>query len=303
MNLAKKTLNLRIFDESGAEGAANGAGAEGATGDSTNQAGGTQPAAGENNTSHDADGENGTQKTEKELQQEYKNYIRGEGKRFFDQDVQNLLNKRFKEFKTLEGKQEQVLPLLQAIASDYGIENVDDIDAIVKAYVDNDERVMSRASKSGLTLEQQKQFDSIQRERDMLKAKEQNMLAQQRVSEIQKSWEKDAQEIREKYDDPDFSVESAFQDEEFFNLVTKQNVPFMWAYKIRNEEKINAKLIAETEKKVTDNIKARGLRISETAAHQTASANQSVDVSKLSREQLFEYAERAAKGETIDFKK
>lgn len=307
MTLAKKRkMNLRIFDAAaGGEGASTGAqGAGNATGDTTNDTNTQVSTTGDKNSNTDSHAAGATtsnaEKTYEERKAEFDKRIRGEDKEFYDQHVNSIIGKRFKDFKTLENSMNQLQPLLSALAEDLGLENTSDTEAIVKAYLNDEKRLVDRAAKSGLSPEQQKLFDALKSENALLTS-QQNMQAreQERQALIAK-WNREAQDIIDNLDS-DFKLEEAFQNDEFYRMVTSLNVPLKMAYFAAFEDRYNSIISQKAEKKVTDNIKARGQRPPENGSTQ-ATASSEVNISKLTAKERAEYAKRAQRGEVIDFK-
>ena len=80
----------------------------------------------------------------------------------YTKDFQKKWDARHKDYmatKTLNSKQGK---LIERIALKYGIDNVDDLDAIDKAMQADDDLVASRALSNGLTVEQQRYQDDIE---------------------------------------------------------------------------------------------------------------------------------------------
>lgn len=310
MRLKKRKMDLHIFDaaDGGGSAAEGAAGADSAMGDTTTTDTNTQVSDGRGadgtvNNSQDADVNNQTDtnaNNDDEARAAFKARIRGEDKKFFDESVQNVINKRFKETKDLESRLEKFQPLLSAIAEDYGLTDLNDSEAIINAYLNNEQRLMDRASRNGLSVDQQKQFDTMQGELD--KFRQEEAIKQQAANEqaLRTQWANESQEIIENLDS-DFNLDEAFQNDEFYNAVVKQNLPLKMAYFCAFHDKYDAKIAEKAEKKVTDNIKARGSRVAENGTTPQATASSQFNVSNMSGKQIMELAKRAERGERIDF--
>lgn len=307
MKLAKKrTMNLRIFDAAaGGEGASTGAEGAGTMGDTTTTDTNTQVSTpGEDNQNSGnqvaADNTSNAVKSVNERKAEFNKRILGEDKEFFDAKVNSIIGKRFKEYKTMESSYNAVQPLLSAIAEDFGLDSSADAQAIIDAYLNSEQRVIDRATKNGISPQQQKMFDKMQQGINELNSQKQSQSRETEQRNIIDRWNSEAQEIVDGIDS-EFDLDTAFQNEDFFNLVVNQNVPIKAAYISTNMERYNSLIASKAEKRVTDNIKARGQRPAENGSSQ-ATATTSVDVSNLSDEELEKYAQRALRGEVIDFK-
>lgn len=308
MNLAKRRMNLHIFDGPSGEGSGNSAaGAESVTGDTTttdtdtrvSQGDGTESA---NNTQDaNANTKQGSEKTAEEQKAFWDSYRKGEGKQFVDAHIQNIINKRYSETKQYESQLSTLKPLLAAIAEDYGIENSEDMSAVVNAYLNNEQRLIDRAAKNGMSVDQQKRFDNLQNENEVLRQKQALEERAANAGALRAQWDSETQKIVETLD-PDFSLDEAFENQEFYDAVVKQNLPLEMAYFCAFQDRYNEIISAKAEKKVTDSIKARGQRVPENGSGAQATATSQVDLSKLTDKQIDEYAQRALRGEIIDFK-
>lgn len=308
MNLAKRKMDLHIFDGPSGEGSGNGAaGAESVMGDTTTTDTDTQVSQGEgtdstNNTQDaNANTKQGSDNTAKEQKAFWDSYRKGEGKQFVDAYTHNIINKRFSETKQLESQLSTVQPLLAAIAQDYGIEDLTDTSAVVNAYLNNEQRILDRAAKSGMSVEQQKQFDALRTENSQLRQQQAFEQRAANANALRAQWDTETQKIVETID-PDFSLDEAFENQEFYDAVVKQNLPLEMAYFCAFQDRYNELISAKAEKAVTDNIRARGQRVPENGSGSQATATSQVDLSKLTDKQLDEYAKRALKGERIDFR-
>lgn len=308
MNLAKRKMDLHIFDGPSGEGSVNGAaGAESVMGDTTTTDTDTQVSQGEgtdstNNTQDaDANTKQGSDNTAKEQKAFWDSYRKGEGKPFVDAHIQNIINKRYSETKQLESQLSTLQPLLAAIAQDYGIEDLTDTGAVVNAYLNNEQRILDRAAKSGMSVEQQKQFDALRTENSQLRQQQAFEQRAANANALRAQWDTETQKIVETID-PDFSLDEAFENQEFYDAVVKQNLPLEMAYFCAFQDRYNELISAKAEKAVTDNIRARGQRVPENGSGSQATATSQVDLSKLTDKQLDEYAKRALKGERIDFR-
>lgn len=309
MNLAKRKMDLHIFDGPSGEGSGNGAaGAESVMGDTTTTDTDTQVSQGDgtesaNNTQDaNADSKQGSEQTAKEQKAFWDSYRKGEGKQFVDAHTQNIINKRFSETKQLESQLSTVQPLLAAIAQDYGIEDLTDTGAVVNAYLNNEQRILDRAAKSGMSVEQQKQFDALQTENSQLRQQQAFEQRAANANALRAQWDTETQEIINTIDG-EFSLDEAFENQEFYDAVVKQNLPLKMAYFCAFQDRYNELISAKAEKAVTDNIRARGQRVPENGSGSQATATSQVNVSNLSKQQILDYAKRAEQGEIIDFRK
>jgi hypothetical protein len=128
-------------------------------------------------------------------------------------------------------------------------------------------------------------------------------LRQYKIREQTEKWNREISKMQEKYPDFDIDVEMADPD---FRAMLKNNVPLEMVYRTRHMDELISRAVADTEatteRRVTESIRAKGQRPDENGTQSSAGYISGVDVSKLSPQQRREYAERARRGEHIDFR-
>lgn len=290
-------MNLHLFD-GGADGASS---ATSTTGTSDNSTGNTQPEQGEVNNANsikqvaNASHQDGAVTSDDDLgRTQFENYIRGEGKQYYTEATQKMVNARFKETKQLEKNAQAIQPSINALASLYGVDPTD-FNALNEAILNDNKLYEARAKENGVTVEVQKKFDTIERRNQELEQSEQQRQQEQRRQEILDNWRNESEELKKDY--PDFDLDTALDtSKDFFDLVVR-GIPIRNAYQAVFSEQF----AKNVEKKITDNIRARGVRPSENGASSNATATQRFDVGKLTPAQRREYANRASRGEVITF--
>lgn len=323
-------VNLALFDGNAAGGAAPGttASGEGATqsqgnvanvnsrnlaksgksGDYSNVVFGKQPATvgGSNNPSaagkSDAQ-DAGASNTREARRKAYDEFIKGEGKEFYTEDTQAMINKRFaKEMRTigeLEAHKQQTQPILDMLMQRY---NVTDIAGLQNA-IDNDNDYWTKAAEeAGMDVQAFKNYEKLKLERaTLLKAEQLRNNAQKAQEQLQK-WDEEAKVLQEKFPDFDLSVEAKNAD--FLSLI-ERSVPMEQAYRLVHMDELMSNAVqtatATTEKKVVDNLRAKGARPPENGTASQSAFTVKSDVSKLTREDRAEVVRRAARGEVISF--
>lgn len=298
MNLFEKpyaVMNLHLFDGGASSASAAAAGAESGT---NSNADGTQSATGENNAQQDAAVKNPdvvVTSEDDERRTQFENYIKGEGKQYFDERVQKIINSRFKQTKTLEENAKTLDPAIKALASVYGVD-AKDLKGLAQAILDDNRMYEDRARQNGVSVEVQKKFDQLQAENEQLKASEEQKAQQERTQQILDDWHRQADELVKEF--PEFNLDTALNtSRDFYDLIVR-GVPVRNAYIAAFPDEYGKKV----EKSITDNIKARGIRPNENSVSSSSSATSSFDVSKLTPAQRRDFVNRAARGERITFK-
>lgn len=288
-------LDLRFFDGAAAAGAA----AEGASATVGNAAeGGQQAQAGAQVTTN----------TQDERKAAYDKLVK-EYKDIYAQDFQQKFDMRFKEHKTLQSKMQALDPILGALGSKYGVDP-SDIKALQEAIDADDSYFEQAAEDAGMTVEQFKRTRQLEQElayyRQQREQGEREEAVQQKLAE----WNEQAEQVKALY--PDFDLAKQANDPitgvKFMQLLQGGLVNVQEAYELVNPQAKEARIangaamVAQlTQRQTLDTIRAKGARPAENGAG-GAPVKTGLDVSRLTREQRQELADRARRGETIDLK-
>lgn len=284
-------VDLSLFDgEGGAEGTPAGE-------VSTESAAETQ--SGESNTS-DADSQPTEEERAKAYQQFKKDY-----KDLYAKDFQDTFNRRFKDVKNLENQLNEYTPLMDMLRERY---DVSDVKSAIKA-LENDNAYWEQAAyDAGMSVEQYKEVSKLKRENRAFQEQMEYVQSQQRAIQTRQAWEAEVESLKAQY--PDLDVDAECADQRFQDLLvslTKSGFsnPVQIAYETCHADEVKAAIAShvaqQTEKKVTDNIKAKGSRPVENGASSSNAFSQKVDVSKLTDKEMDEYIRRAQRGEMISF--
>ena len=303
------TMNLHLFDGAGTAGdggaspsSSDGAGTSGTT---TMNADNTQSANGRGNENADLIKQDATASrqdiavtsSDDERRANFENYIRGEGKQYYDERVQKIINKRFAETKTLEDNAKTIQPMLIALATNYNVDPTD-LNALSEAVLNDQRMYEERAKQNGVSVETQMKFDKIQQQNDMLLAQQQEQEKLEHTQRIIDSWNEQAEEFRQEV--PDFDLDAALENKDFYDLLTR-GFKIATAYNAAFPDLFEKRIAVKAEKRVTDNIRSRGMRANENGVSSTATATERFDAKKLTPAQRRELANRAERGEIVTF--
>lgn len=289
-------MNLFLFDggaASGGGGAMAGAGegmtGEGNTGmDAASQRAEEQPA-------------DAAQNTQRDLKAEWNKMKNGEFKQFVDEHTQNIINRRFGEMKTLQESNQKWQTIGDKLAAKYGLEGAD-TDAIMKA-IDGDARFFQeQADKHGMTTEDYAKYS----EALQYKARQQQLLTAQQKQQENARWiqskEMEAQQLQQKY--PGFNLETELQNQHFARMI-QMDMPMEMAYTAVHHAELMQNgmqyAMQETQKAVTDNIQARGMRPKEGAARGNGAIVQRMTAKDLTPKELNDYNRRLLAGENPQY--
>ncbi len=299
--------DLRLFD--GASGGASG-GEGGASGGETGQTDGGAVRSGRQEAEQDApetgaagseSGEKTGEAREAERRRAFRELVQGEYKDLYDQELQRLTGRRDKEVRGLEQQLESSRPILDMLLDRYKIGDRDLV-KLAKA-VENDDAYWSQAAEeAGLSVEQYKQFQRLQRQNEELLRQQRQRLGEERANAQLQKWYGEAEEVKAAY--PSFDLSREVQDPQFLSML-RSGVPVRQAYEVRHMEEIKAGIAAmqakATERQVADNIRARGARPAENGTAGQSAFTVKDDVHKLTKKDREEIVRRAARGERIVF--
>lgn len=324
-------VNLRLFDGAAAGGAAGTgtagtgeggatAGSEGtstqataefskkngsshrsgrSTGDLSNVIYGKQP-----ETSPDAGGKTDVSTTSDSLEQKRQNFeklISGEYKDMFTERTQAIIDNRFKQTKTLEGQIAAQQPVINMLMDRYGISD-GDLGKLTKALENDDAYWEAGAEEAGLTVEQYKMVQKLQRENAELTRSMRMRQGAEQANRQVAEWNRQANEVKNIYPGFDFRTELGNRD---FVQMLKNGIPVQKAYEISHFDEIMngaAQTAAKNaEKNTVEKIKRKSSRPAENGTSSSSSAIVKSDVHNLTRADRAEIAKRAARGEHIAF--
>jgi len=242
-----------------------------------------------------------TSDTEEARQKAYRDLINGEYKDLYTQDTQRLIDRRFKETKNLQEQLSRERPVIDMLLQRYGIQD-GDLTKLEQA-LDNDQAYwMEAAEEAGMTVDQYKQFQRLQRENAALLRDQQKAQEDAQVQQKLQQWIAEGEALKQRY--PDFDLQTEAGNPQFVALL-KSGVPVEHAYKVVHmDDIVNTAILttaAQAEKKTADNIRARGQRPAENGVSSQSAFTVKDDVSKLTKKDRAEIAKRVARGETITF--
>ena len=232
-------------------------------------------------------------------QKAYTELVRGKYKDLFTQDTQRIINQRFKETKQTEAQLQKQSAVLDILMAKY---NAKDLDGL-KESIENDDRMWEDAAdEAGMTVKQYKEFTRLQRENREYLAKEQELETQRKADEIMNQWNQEAEALRQKF--PQFDLNAECQNPQFTNML-RHGTPVEVAYKAIHLDEIVTEAMKTTaqaaEKRVVDNVRAKGTRPVENGLSSQSTFTVKSDVTKLTKADREEIARRVSRGERISF--
>ncbi len=242
-----------------------------------------------------------TSNTLEERRKAFDELINGEYKDLFTEKTQGIINRRFSETKGLENRLSAQAPIVDMLMQKYQIENGDM--ATLQSAIEEDAQFWEElAEEKGMTVEQFKALQKLERENKELRAAQQRQIGMSQAQEQLSRWYKEAEGLKSLYPSFDFKAEAANRD--FLGLL-RSGLSVQNAYELIHMEEIKesaARTAAQTAgEQMQARIKAKQSRPSENGTSSQSAAIVKSDVKSLSRADRAEIARRVARGEKISF--
>ena len=240
-----------------------------------------------------------SERTLEERRKAYDDMINGEFKEFYTKDTQNMINRRFKETKALEKQVADQQPIIDMLMQRYG---ASDTESLMSAIEGDSAYWQDAADDAGMSVSQFMEFQKLQRENRALLQQQEAFVNQQKVDQQLAQWTQEAEAIKQSY--PNFNLEVEAQNPEFIRLL-QAGTPMEHAYKVLHLDEIlndtRNVTAAYTEKKVIDNVRARGQRPQEAGLNSNNAITYKTDIDAMSSKDILEIARRVKRGEQISF--
>lgn len=225
--------------------------------------------------------------------------IKGEYREEYDRRFKQGLDRRFKETETLRQQTEAAKPLMELLAGKYGVD-AGDLEGLLKAAEADESYYEEEAAEKGLSVQQLKQFKQMERENAKLKAAAEERQRVERANQVQAKWAQETEALKTVYPTFDFAQEA--QNERFTKLLMS-GVDVRTAYEVCHSDEIISGAMQFTaqrvKEKTVNNIRARGMRPDEGGLGNHPAGDGQMDVTKLTKQQRAELAQRALRGEQI----
>lgn len=308
---------LQLFAGDGGAGGDGGGVAGSLGGSASGQAddtGGEQPAvlygrqdgseegldAGDNTTNKQNTNEEGKE-TAKERQARYRELINGEFRDLYQQDTQRIIDRRFRETKSLQEQMGSQRAILDQLSSRYGTAP-GDMAALQKA-LDGDSAMWEQAAEeAGMTVDQYRMVEQMRQNNARMQGQLLQMQAVEKSRAQVQRWQQEAQELKGDY--PDFDLGQFVSDPQNVEYL-KRGVPMRMVYEYSNRDAIMqdtaSRAARQAEKNVVSNIRARGARPKENGAAQQPGVVVKDNVDALTNDDIDEIIRRVQRGEKISF--
>lgn len=240
-----------------------------------------------------------TSDTLEDKRKAFRALVDGEYKDQYTEDTQRIIDRRFRETKNLETQLSQQKPILDMLMQRYKIAD-GDLGKLAQA-IENDNAYWSQAAEeAGMSVEQYKQFQKLQRENaQLLQAQRRSQNQQAAEKQIQK-WYQEAEAMKADY--PGFDLGRESQDPQFLSML-RSGVPVKLAYEVMHMDEIKSTVAQttaqQTERQVVEGIRAKGARPAENGTSSQSGFVVKDDPAKWTKKDRAEIVRRVQRGEQI----
>jgi len=242
-----------------------------------------------------------TSDTLEERRKAFRDLVNNEYKDVYTEDTQRIIDRRFREVKSLQDTVARNQPVIDMLMQRYKITD-GDVDKLTKAIEEDTAYWSAAADEAGMSVEQYKEFQRLQRENEQFRRARFAQQKAERGEQQLQQWYVEAQAVKAKY--PNFDLASEVKDPRFISML-KSGVPVEHAYKVIHMDEIVTDAMrtsaANAEKAVVNNVRAKGARPQENGTAAQSAFTVKDDVSKLTKKDRAEIARRAMHGEIISF--
>jgi len=222
----------------------------------------------------------------------------------YGSDVQNVIRERFKNQQDNSATLETLKPMLTMMAQQMGVQDPGDVNAIVKAYMNDDRLYEEEAETKGLPIETVKQLHQLKADSDTLRhIQEQSATRQMMENHLQRLYQQ-AEQMKQSF--PGFDLRAELKNPDFARL-TSPSVGMsveqaFYACHYREMQPMAAALGAREATRRVSNAIAAGQRLpNENGTARGAAIETKTDPTKLTRADREEIRRRVARGEKIYF--
>lgn len=258
-------------------------------------------AAGSNAEGNGKSGVTTTSDTLEAKRKAFQELIEGEYKDQYSEMFQQAFNRRFKDVKGMEESLSAQKPILDMLMQRYKIAD-GDIGKLQSAIEEDGSYWEQAADEAGMTVEQYKSWQKMQRENAELKAFRDRQAGEQQAQAQISAWMREAEAMKDLYPGFDFRAEMANRD---FQGLLKRGISVQQAYELIHMDEIKqatARSAAQTaSQQMQAKIKSKAARPSENGTSSQSAVVVKSDVHNLTRADRAEIARRVQRGETITY--
>lgn len=214
-----------------------------------------------------------------------------------DKWFQDRFNRRHKDYSKLKDQSVSTSKVMDMLATRFGIEDRSDYAAITSALENDDYLYAERAEENGRTIEEQRQWDRINRENRMFREQQREQQLAEDGERQYEEWEQQSNNLKQIF--PNFDLDNEVKTNEQFKVYLLNGMSVPAAYYATHGEEIAAGAMEHTAQAVrqatAQDIAARGGRPRENGlSGQAAAKVVGKDFSHMSLRELKEYGKQHA---------
>ena len=238
-----------------------------------------------------------TSNTLEEKRKSFRDMISGEYKDQYSEEVQRVIDRRFAETKNLQKQVDDAKPILDKLAARYNVLD-GDMSKLAQA-IDNDRTYWSAAAEeAGMDEHAYREMQDLKRQNaELLRMRQDQMARAQADAQVQR-WFEESQAVKARF--PQFDFNTELQNPKFVELL-QHHMPVEDAYKILHFDELMSDNAVNTQKAVTENIRAKGARPAENGTASQSPFTVKRSASDLNEKDRREIVERVRRGEKISF--
>ena len=229
----------------------------------------------------------------------FEKLIQGEYKDQFAERTQAIIDKRFRETKTLEQQIKQAAPVLDMLCEKYGVPK-GDLKKLNAAIEEDDSYYEEEAMRRGMSVEQLKEIRKIERENETLRKEMEEKERRENADRLYSQWLQQSEELKNIY--PSFNLQQECQDQRFVDLL-RNNIDVRTAYEVIHRDDIIGGAMQYTaqqvSKKLTEKIRTNGARPAENGLASHGAVITKSDVNSWTKADRDEVERRVLRGEKI----
>lgn len=238
-----------------------------------------------------------TSNTLEEKRKSFRDMISGEYKDQYSEEVQRVIDRRFAETKNLQKQVDDAKPILDKLAARYNVLD-GDMSKLAQA-IDNDRTYWSAAAEeAGMSEEVYRQYQEMRRQNAELLRMQKEQQTRMQADITARRWFEEGEVLKAQF--PQFDLTAEMQNPKFVELLS-HHMPVADAYKILHFDELMADNAVNTQKAVTENIRAKGARPAENGTASQSPFTVKRSASDLNEKDRREIVERVRSGEKISF--
>lgn len=236
-----------------------------------------------------------------DLEAEWNEAKNGKFKALYGRDVANSVQDRFKNQKNANDQLTQLAPMLNILAKKAGVEPTD-FKGIVDSVMNDESLYEEEAEKAGMTNEAYRTFQQLQAENERFHQQEQERERINSINNHLANLARQGEELKQKF--PNFDLNEEMKNNDFrrmtapYSGLTVEQAYLALHYNELLPGAVQAGVNQAT-KRMSQSLAANAARPVEGAMSNTAAVQIETDPSKMTKEQIQQYIERARMGERI----